>query len=307
MVALAREAVKQLSFAAAGLRAETRFDSGESRALLCHPVNKAGTNPSFPTVVAVIPARYTSLRLPGKPLLEIGGRAMILHVLDRAREARHVARALIATDDERVLRAVLADGGEAVMTSDAHRSGTDRIAEVVADLPPEVEIVVNVQGDEPLISPRTIDAAVEAMIDDEEADIATTSERIEHRKDVLSPDVVKVVTDEAGRALFFSRSPIPYPRDAARRHGSLAAALDADDTLLGGFRKHTGLYVYRREFLLRYAAWPPSRLERGESLEQMRALERGAKIVVVEADEPSIGVDTAQDLERVRRIMERRT
>ncbi len=156
------------------------------------------------------------------------------------------------------------------------------------------------QGDEPLVAPETIDRAVRALAGDAEAVVATTYESIERAADVLSQDVVKVVAGEGGRALYFSRSPVPFPRDAARRHGSLGAALAAAPALLRTFRKHTGLYVYRREFLLEYARWPESELERAEALEQLRIVERGAKIVLAEAAGPSVGVDTPEDLERVR-------
>jgi 3-deoxy-manno-octulosonate cytidylyltransferase (CMP-KDO synthetase) len=187
-----------------------------------------------------------------------------------------------------------------MMTSTEHASGSDRLAEAVAMLDDKFDLVVNVQGDEPQISPRTIERAIAALQDDPEAACATTCEAIANASDVLSPDVVKVVLDERGRALYFSRSPIPYPRVAAREFGSLASALDAEPTLLSVFRKHTGLYVYRRTFLLEYARWPQTALERVESLEQLRMLEHGAKIRVVETEETSIGVDTPEDLERVR-------
>lgn len=228
---------------------------------------------------------------------------MILHVLERALEARNVTRAIVATDDLRILDTVRRAGFEAEMTSEAHRSGSDRLAEVASRLD-EADVIVNVQGDEPLISPRTIESAVEEILNDDEAQVVTTCEPIADAADVLSADVVKVVVDGGGRALYFSRSPVPFPRDAVKRHGSLALALQRDATLLAGFRKHTGLYVYRRGFLLEYTGWPQSFLERTEQLEQLRALERGATIKVIEAAAPSIGVDTPEDLERVRAILE---
>lgn len=227
---------------------------------------------------------------------------MIVRVVERALAARNVARALVATDDERIRDVVRAAGYEAVMTRPDHPSGSDRLAEAAAALGEEFEIVVNVQGDEPLISPRTIERAVAALAADNEASVATTCEPISDAAEVLSPDVVKVVSDEHGRALYFSRSPVPYPRDAIRRHGSLEAALRNEPALLALFRKHTGLYAYRRAFLLEYAEWPQGELELAESLEQLRVLERGARILVVETDEPSIGVDTEDDLRRVREI-----
>ena len=270
-------------------------------------MNHTGSNPpSNPKTkaVAIIPARYDSVRLPGKALLEIAGKPMICWVVERALAAASVARAIVATDDERILDAVKAAGYEAVMTRADHRSGTDRIAEVAASLD-DAEFVVNVQGDEPLISPVTIEHAVEA-IGEEGSDapgIVTTWEPIESAADVLNPDIVKVVVDDRERAIYFSRSPVPYPRDAARRHGSVQAAILNEPALLTSFRKHTGLYVYRREVLLEFAGWPQSELERLESLEQLRALEHGVKIKAIKASTPSIGVDTVDDLERVRALM----
>lgn len=231
------------------------------------------------------------------------GRPMILHVLERALAARNVARAIVATDDERILETVKSAGFEAMMTRADHRSGSDRLAEVAEALP-FAEVIVNLQGDEPLVSPRTIERAVDELLRDDNAQIVTTSEEITDVADVLSVDVVKVVTDDQGRALYFSRSPIPFPRDAVRLYGTLIAALEIEPALLARFRKHTGLYVYRRAFLLEYTRWPQSELERTEALEQLRALERGVIIKVIEADSPSIGVDTEQDLERVRKMFE---
>jgi 3-deoxy-manno-octulosonate cytidylyltransferase (CMP-KDO synthetase) len=226
---------------------------------------------------------------------------MVVRVVERALEARGVARAVVATDDERVYAAVRAAGHECVMTSPDHASGSDRLAEAVAGL--EADLIVNVQGDEPLISPETIERAVAALVADEGAAVSTTWEPVETAADVLSGDVVKVVIDERGRALYFSRSPVPFPRDAARRHGSLARALAAEPELLRTFRKHTGLYVYRRAFLLEYTRLPQSALEITESLEQLRVLERGHSIRVVEAAAPSVGVDTEDDLRRVREML----
>jgi 3-deoxy-manno-octulosonate cytidylyltransferase (CMP-KDO synthetase) len=254
-------------------------------------------------IVAVIPARFASTRLPGKALIEIAGRPMILHIVERTLSASHVSRVIVATDDERIEHAVRAAGFEAVMTSPDHTSGSDRLAEVARNLV-GVDIIVNVQGDEPLISPLTIDRAVDSLLEDETAMVATTSERITDSKDVLSPNVVKVVVDQNGRAKYFSRSPIPFPRAAVLEHGTIERALDSQPDLLGNFRKHTGLYVYRREFLIEYSSWPQSTLERIECLEQLRILERGFAINVVEVEDESIGVDTPEDLARVRAILE---
>lgn len=252
-------------------------------------------------ITAIIPARYASTRLPGKPLLEIAGRPMILHVVARAGEVSAISRVIVATDDERVLKAVLAAGAEAVMTSPDHVSGTDRLAEVAARL--DAEIIVNVQGDEPLIAPATIEAAIAPLLADDSIVMATTCEPIASVEDLLNPNVVKVVTDPAGFALYFSRSPIPFPRAEALAHGSPEAALRARPELLARFAKHTGLYVYRRDFLLQYAGWESTPLERLESLEQLRVLEHGCKIKVVKVAHRSPGVDTPEDLERVRELM----
>jgi 3-deoxy-manno-octulosonate cytidylyltransferase (CMP-KDO synthetase) len=236
--------------------------------------------------------------LPGKALLEIDGKPMICWVTGRAMEVRNVARVIVATDDERIFDVVRSAGFEAVMTRADHPSGTDRLAEVAETLE-GIDIVVNLQGDEPLISAETIERAIEA-INDESVGIVTTWEPIENAADVLNPDVVKIVLDNSGLALYFSRSPVPYPREAVRKHVTLEAALRNEPGLLGQFRKHTGLYVYRREVLLEFTRWPQSKLERTECLEQLRALEHGVKVKAIEASTPSIGVDTREDLERVR-------
>lgn len=262
-----------------------------------------GENP-LQNVIAVIPARYSSVRLPGKLLLPIAGRPLILHTVDRTKEASTVSRVIVATDDQRIFGAVTSSGSEAVMTSLTHLSGTDRVAEV-ADSLPEGSIIVNVQGDEPLIAPATIDAAVNALLQDDSAEMATTSEPIENLGELLNFNNVKVVVGDAGYAMHFSRSPMPFPRDASLRHdGDPNRALVEEPELMSIFRKHTGLYVYRREYLLRFTKLPQTKLERLESLEQLRALEDGAKIRVVDAVGRSIGVDTEEDLERVRQVLE---
>jgi len=255
--------------------------------------------------VAVIPARYSSRRLPGKPLLKIAGKPLILWVAERALAARSVSRAIVATDDERIFDIVTAAGFEAMMTRDDHASGTDRVAEVARDL--DAKIIVNVQGDEPLIDPETIDRAVNELSKSGDVLMATTSEPITETAEVLNPAVVKVVVDGEGYATSFSRNPIPWPNQAVTKHGSIEAALRNEPALLFSFRKHTGLYVYRREFLLEFAGWPQAETERQESLEQLRAIQRGVKIKVVDAASQSIGVDTREDLERVRGLVERQT
>ena len=255
-------------------------------------------------VVAIIPARYTSTRLPGKPLVEIARRPMVIHVYERAQAAQSVSRVIVATDDTRVLEAVQSYGGEAVMTSPEHRSGTDRLAEVAASL--SAEIIVNVQGDEPLIEPSTIDAAVAPLIEDPRILMSTTREPIESVEDAFNPNVVKVVTDSEGFALYFSRSPIPYPRTAGIGDIDWRKSLpeELQQAALKQYFKHTGMYAYRRQFLLKYASLPSTPLEKLEALEQLRALEHGFRIKVVTVPHRSIGVDTPEDLERVRRIIE---
>lgn len=237
----------------------------------------------------IIPARYASTRLPGKPLLDIAGLPMIARVVDCAR-ASGARRVVVATDDERIRAAVLAHGADVVMTQSSHVSGTDRLAEAIAllDLDDD-EIVVNLQGDEPLMPPPLIRDVADLLATHPTAVMATACHAISQRDEFLNPNVVKVVTDRAGYALYFSRAPIPWPRDAMNSHAPIKA-----------FR-HIGLYAYRAGFVARYAAWPACPLETTEALEQLRVLWHGEKIAVLEADEaPSAGVDTPQDLERVR-------
>ncbi|NOT63570.1 MAG: 3-deoxy-manno-octulosonate cytidylyltransferase [Acidobacteria bacterium] len=248
----------------------------------------------LPSIVAILPARYAATRLPGKPLLDIGGKPMIMRVVERAQSCALIQRVIVATDDERIYQAVTAAGAEAQMTSSSHCTGTDRLAEVAAAL--DAEIIVNVQGDEPLIEPSVIEQAIAPLLEDESLQMATTCEPIEQAADVLNPNVVKVVTDHAGFALYFSRHPLPYPRNEVIQHGSLEAALQNEPALLQRYAKHTGLYVYRRAFLLRYAQLPATPLEQSESLEQLRALENGFRIKVVKVAHRSIGVDTPEDL-----------
>jgi 3-deoxy-manno-octulosonate cytidylyltransferase (CMP-KDO synthetase) len=263
--------------------------------------DKHPSNPNEIKAVAIIPARYESSRLPGKALLEINGKPMICLVASQASKARNVERVIVATDDRRIVSVVEAAGFEAVLTRADHASGTDRIAEVAANL--DAEMIVNVQGDEPLIAPETIERAVASLVANPEAGIVTTWEPIAHSADVLSPDLVKIVVDAGGRAVYFSRAPVPWPRDAVREHGGIENALLQEPSLLRSFRKHTGLYVYRRDVLLHFAKWPQSELELQESLEQLRALEHSVEILAIEASTPSIGVDTQEDLELVRKMV----
>jgi len=251
---------------------------------------------ALPAFRIVIPARYASTRLPAKPLADIGGKPMIVRVLERVRAAGAL-ETWVATDHEAVREAVEAAGGRVVMTRSDHPSGTDRLAEVAASLGwGDDDIVVNVQGDEPLIDPAIVTAAALALAEDTEAAISTAAHALADAGEAFNPNVVKVVCDRAGRALYFSRAPIPWARDA------WAAARD---TVPGGLPmlRHVGLYAYRAGFLHRYAALEPSPLEQWEALEQLRALWHGFRIRVVElAEAPAAGVDTAEDLERVRRL-----
>lgn len=256
-------------------------------------------------VVAIVPARLSSTRLPDKLLLPLAGKPLILWTIEQAASAASVALVIVATDSVEILQLVKESGGEAILTSEHHQSGSDRIAEVAESLP-ENSIIVNVQGDEPLISPETIEKAVQAILEDDSIQMATTCELIRGVADVLSPDVVKVVTDADNFALYFSRSPIPFPREAVKKHGSLENALNSEENLVSNFRKHTGLYVYRRDFLLRYTKLTQSKLEKIEMLEQLRALENGTKIKVIEVAESSIGVDTIEDYRKVVEIIEAR-
>jgi len=255
-------------------------------------------------IFAIIPARYASIRLPGKLLLPIAGKPLILHTLGQAKKAAGVSAVIVATDDKRIFDAVTDSGNDAVMTSADHRSGSDRIADVASGLP-EGSIIVNVQGDEPLIPPETIDKAIAELIEDDAADMSTTCEPITSLWDLLNGNNVKVVVGDRGYALHFSRSPMPWPREASLRYGGDPnQAIEEEPELLLNFRKHTGLYVYRREYLLKFTKLPQTRLEKFEMLEQLRALENGAKIKVIDVSESSIGVDTQEDFQRARAIIE---
>ncbi|HEX6464669.1 MAG TPA: 3-deoxy-manno-octulosonate cytidylyltransferase [Vicinamibacterales bacterium] len=239
-----------------------------------------------PSAVAVIPARYHSTRLPGKALVDIAGHPMIEHVYRRAAAAASIAHVIVATDDRRIADAVEAFGGEARMTSSSHESGTDRLAEVAASL--DCDLIVNVQGDEPLLAPETIDAAVEPLAANPSIEMSTLRRKIVDASEHTNPNVTKVVVDGEGFAMYFSRSPIPYTR--AGQPGAAAWA-------------HIGLYVYRRRTLLRLASLPPTALERAEALEQLRALEHGIRIKAVKTAYQTIGVDTREDLDRVRALL----
>lgn len=235
--------------------------------------------------VGIIPARYAAQRLPGKPLRDISGRPMIQHVYERTTRAKSLDDVIVATDDERILAVVRGFGGKAQMTSPEHRSGTDRVAEVAAGL--DVDVVVNIQGDEPLVDPDHIDELVAAFERRRSLKMATLATPIASDEDFHDPAVVKVVFDRRGTAIYFSRHAIPFERDGQP----------------GPRWKHIGMYAYRRDFVLRFASLAPTTLEQIERLEQLRALENGVRIHVVRTAHDAISVDTEADLHRVRALM----
>jgi len=241
------------------------------------------------TALGIIPARFASSRFEGKALAPLGGRPVLQHVYEGATQASLLAEVIIATDDERIAAAAAAFGARAVMTSRDHVSGTDRVAEAAAAS--QADVVVNIQGDEPFISGRAIDQAVEPFLTRPDLRMTTLMRRIDDEDAVRDPNVVKVVTDQEGYALYFSRSPIPYPR---RTEGSRAY-------------EHIGLYAYRREFLLLLAGLPQGRLEKAEALEQLRVLENGYRIWVAETtSHVGLSIDTPDDLQRAERFLQER-
>jgi 3-deoxy-manno-octulosonate cytidylyltransferase (CMP-KDO synthetase) len=244
---------------------------------------------ALPKVVVVIPARYGSTRLPGKPLMALAGKPMIQHVYERAKLARQVDRVIVATDDERILQAVKDFGGEARMTRADHRTGTERVAEVAAH--EAGEVFVNVQGDEPLLDPASLDTAVASLLEEPAATIATVATPIKAPADIMDPNVVKTVLDFDGNALYFSRAPIPWVRDTLSK-------------IQVRHLKHLGLYVFQREALLEYPTLPQGELERIEQLEQLRWLENGWKIRVAEVEHDAVSVDVPEDVARVEKLLQ---
>ena len=239
-------------------------------------------------VVIVIPARYGSMRLPGKPLVPLAGKPMIERVYERAKEAKTAGRVIVATDDERIVKAVEGFGGEARMTRTDHRTGTERIAEVAART--EGDVFVNVQGDEPLLDPAAVDTAVTSLLEEPVAAIATVAVPIQTPGDIMDPNVVKTVLDFDGNALYFSRAPIPWVRDTGMK--THARHL-----------KHLGLYVFQREALLEYPTLPQGELERIEQLEQLRWMENGWKVRVAEVEHDAVSVDVPEDVKRVEELL----
>lgn len=236
-------------------------------------------------VAVVIPARYASTRFPGKPLVKIAGQTMIERVYKQALKTKHANEVIVATDDPRIAAEVSRFGGTVIMTRDDHPTGTDRLAEV-ARKRPDIDIIVNVQGDEPLIDPSTIDRAVQPLLDDAGLDMSTISAPITNPEEIESNSIVKVVRDRQGNALYFSRFPIPFHRDPDSRSNQTYFA-------------HIGLYVYRRDILLKLASLSPTPLEQAEALEQLRALENGIRIRVVDVEKRSPAVDRPEDVDVV--------
>lgn len=247
-------------------------------------------------IAAVIPARYNSNRLPGKPLAEIAGEPMIRWVYERARKARLVDEVWVATDDERIQKAVERFGGNSRVTSSEHQSGTDRIAEIAKEM--DWDLVINVQGDEPLIDSVMIDAFIMCFKDTPSVYMSTLKREIKNLDEIINPNVVKVVTDSNGFALYFSRSPLPYFRKIWENLKSIG-----EGPLPFPIFKHIGLYAYKRDFLIHLASLEPTPLEKIEHLEQLRALENGYKIKVGITEKDSMGVDSPDDLEKVRNLV----
>jgi 3-deoxy-manno-octulosonate cytidylyltransferase (CMP-KDO synthetase) len=247
-------------------------------------------SPNKPEVVIVIPARYSSTRLPGKPLVFLAGKPMIQRVYERAKMAAQATRVIVATDDERIVKAVESFGGEARMTRQDHRTGSERVAEVAAH--EKGDVFVNVQGDEPLLDPVAVDTAVNALLEEPAAAIATVATPIKTPADIMDPNVVKTVLDFENNGLYFSRAPIPWVRDTSVK-------------IQVRHLKHLGLYVFQREALLEYPTLPQGELERIEQLEQLRWLENGWKIRVAEVEHDAVSVDVPEDVARVEKLLQK--
>jgi len=255
--------------------------------------------------IGIIPARWKSSRFEGKVLVKILGKPMIQHVWERAKESRILDDLIIATDNEEVIKAAKKFGGKAVYTSKDQPSGTDRITEVIN--PIDVEVVVNIQGDEPLIHHAMIDSLANTLLEDKEIPMATIIKKITKKEELLNPNVVKVVTDKEGYALYFSRSPIPYFRKDEEHHSMLDVASwfsdQSADPSKNSYYKHIGIYAYTKDFLFTYTNLPKSKLEESEKLEQLRALENGYKIKTVETEFDTVGVDTPEDVKKVEEML----
>ena len=249
--------------------------------------------PTNEKILGVIPARWASSRFPGKPLADINGKPMVQWVSEQVQKASLITEVIVATDDKRIYDVVFEFGGKAVMTSSKHQSGTDRVAEVAKNI--ECDIVVNVQGDEPLIPSENIDLVIKPLLNSEDLPVTTLMTDIRSRSEMLDPNICKVVVDNNGRALYFTRAPIPYNREQFK------SLNDQQPEQVDGYMRHIGIYAYRADFIKRYVAWNESPLERIESLEQLRVLWHGEKIHVAEAImPPAAGIDTPEDLEQAR-------
>jgi len=252
--------------------------------------------PTNEKILAVIPARWASVRFPGKPIADIHGKPMVQWVSEQAQKSSLVTDVVIATDDKRIYDVVIGFGGKVLMTSPNHRSGTDRVAEVARNI--ECDIVVNIQGDEPLIPPENIDLVIKPLLDSDEFSVSTLMTAINSSSEIIDPDICKVVVDDAGCALYFTRAPIPYNRDLEYTDSSnIDSQMGVDNMFLG--YKHIGIYAYKKSFLLQFSNMKISRLENIEKLEQLRILENKYSIRVVETKQNSIGVDRPGDIEKI--------
>ncbi|MBI5207421.1 MAG: 3-deoxy-manno-octulosonate cytidylyltransferase [Candidatus Firestonebacteria bacterium] len=252
-------------------------------------------------IIGVIPARYNSSRLPGKPMADINGKPMIQHVFERVKKSSLIKDVYIATDDVRIFKCALRFGGKVILTSKSHQSGTDRVAEAAEKI--KADIIVNIQGDEPLIMPEMIDQAVKPFLEDNEINMSTLVKKITRTEELFNPNTAKVILDKDNNAIYFSRSPIPFVRDIEKfnitnfkKSGMLKKFV---------FYKHIGLYVYTKKFLLKIVNLPMSNYEKIEKLEQLRVLENGYKIKAVETTYDTLGVDTQFELNKVRNIMKK--
>lgn len=238
--------------------------------------------------VVIIPARYQSTRLPGKPLIQLAGKLMIQWVYEKARTVRQADKVIVATDDQRILKAVTDFGGEAVMTPTHLATGSERVGMVAKNL--DAEIIVNLQGDEPLISPTAVETAVDTLLNNTQIDVATLGFPLTSESDWKNPAIVKILLDEQMKAIYFSRAAIPFHRDEAFQP-------------MPQLMRHIGVYIFRKSFLMQYLQWPPGQFEDREKLEQLRIIEKGYHIQVVAADKLSPGVDVPDDIKRIEKLL----
>ncbi len=245
--------------------------------------------------LGIIPARYASTRLPGKPLIEIAGKSIIQRVYEQAKKSNSLDDVIVATDDERIFNHIIHFGGAVQMTAHSHQSGTDRCAEIASELP-GYDLIVNIQGDEPFIQPQQLDLVIQPLLNNEDSVIATLAKKAVKRKEIFNPNNVKVTLNNRGEALYFSRSPIPFVRNTPEKKWLEKSV----------FYKHIGLYAFRRNTLLKISQLEVSSLELSESLEQLRWLENGFPIHVTQTDIETIGIDTPEDLKKANKLLEKR-